>query len=63
MSLNLIGLIGIAFTFGVAIFVHEFGHFLLAKLMKVPVATFSFGFGEKIFKYKWGETVYAIGII
>lgn len=63
MSLNLIGLIGIAFTFGVAIFVHEFGHFLLAKLMKVPVATFSFGFGKKILKYKWGETVYAIGII
>ncbi len=63
MSLNLIGLIGVAFTFGVAIFVHEFGHFIFAKIMKVPVATFSFGFGKKIVKYKWGETVYAIGII
>lgn len=63
MPIELIGILGVAFTFGVAIFVHEFGHFIFAKLTGVPVATFSFGFGKKIVKYRWGETVYAIGII
>ncbi len=63
MPFELIGILGVVFTFGVAIFVHEMGHFIFAKLAKVPVATFSFGFGKKIVKYKLGETVYAIGII
>ncbi len=48
---------------GILIFVHELGHFLVAKYNKVRVETFSLGFGPKIFKYKWGETTYALSLI
>ncbi len=45
---------------GVLIFVHEFGHFLFAKLFKVRVLKFSLGFGPKIFGRTVGETEYLI---
>ncbi|MDD2581215.1 MAG: RIP metalloprotease RseP [Desulfuromonadaceae bacterium] len=45
---------------GVLIFVHEFGHFLLAKLMGVRVEKFSLGFGPKLFGKKIGETEYLL---
>ncbi|MCI5195912.1 MAG: RIP metalloprotease RseP [Candidatus Electrothrix sp. AW5] len=45
---------------GVLIFVHELGHFLLAKLFGVRVLKFSLGFGNKLISKKWGETEYLI---
>ena len=45
---------------GILIFVHELGHFLLAKLMGVSVEKFSLGFGPKLFGRKIGETEYLI---
>ncbi len=48
---------------GILIFVHELGHFLLAKLNGVGVLEFSIGFGRKIWRRKIGETTYAIGLI
>ena len=48
---------------GLLIFVHELGHFLVAKYFKVKVETFSLGFGPKLFKFKRGDTVYAISAI
>jgi len=45
---------------GVLIFVHELGHFLLAKLMGVSVEKFSLGFGPKLIGKKVGETEYLI---
>ncbi len=45
------------------ILVHELGHFLAAKCMGVRVNEFSIGFGPKIFKKKWGETTYALGLV
>ena len=48
---------------GLLIFVHELGHFLVAKYFKVRVETFSLGFGPKIFKFKRGDTTYAISAI
>lgn len=45
---------------GILIFVHELGHFLFAKLMKVKVLKFSLGFGPKIMGKKYGETEYLI---
>ncbi|MBV5316918.1 MAG: RIP metalloprotease RseP [Desulfobulbaceae bacterium] len=45
---------------GVLIFVHEFGHFLLAKLFGVKVLKFSLGFGQKVIGRQWGETEYLI---
>jgi len=48
---------------GLLIFVHELGHFLVAKYYKVRVEVFSLGFGPKLFKFKRGDTVYAISAI
>jgi regulator of sigma E protease len=45
---------------GILIFVHEFGHFIVAKLLGVGVVKFSMGFGPKIIGKKWGETEYLI---
>jgi len=45
---------------GILIFVHELGHFLLAKLMGVSVEKFSLGFGPKLIGTKIGETEYLL---
>lgn len=47
---------------GFLILVHEFGHFLMAKLANVKVITFSLGFGKKLWKRTWGETEYALSV-
>ncbi len=49
--------------FIVLIVIHEFGHFIAAKLMGVRVNEFAVGFGPKLFKRKWGETTYAVNLI
>lgn len=48
---------------GVLIFIHEWGHFIVARLCGVRVETFSIGFGPKIFSKKWGETLYCLSVI
>lgn len=48
---------------GVIIFVHELGHFTLAKLMNVKVEKFSLGFGRKLAGWKRGETEYVISAL
>ncbi len=48
---------------GVLVFVHELGHFLVARLCGVGVETFSLGFGPKIFKRRHGRTQYCISAI
>ncbi len=48
---------------GVLVFVHEFGHFIVAKFFKVYVEKFSIGFGPVLFKKKYGETEYAISAL
>lgn len=48
---------------GVLVFFHELGHFLFARLFGVRVETFSIGFGPKLLKYKYKDTVYAISAI
>jgi regulator of sigma E protease len=48
---------------GILIFIHEFGHFLVAKLVGVKVLTFSLGFGPKLLGTKIGETEYQISAL
>jgi regulator of sigma E protease len=48
---------------GILVFVHEFGHFLAAKLTGIRVETFSLGFPPKIVCKKWGETEYCLSWI
>ena len=51
------------FVLGIVVFVHEFGHFIVAKLNRIYVMTFSFGFGPKLLRRKVGETEYAISAL
>jgi regulator of sigma E protease len=51
------------FVLGVLIFVHELGHFVMARRLGVRVLTFSLGFGPKILKFKRGDTEYCISAI
>ncbi len=46
--------------FGLIIFFHELGHFLFAKLFGVQVNEFAMGMGPTLFKFKKGETKYAL---
>jgi len=51
---------------GFVIFVHELGHFLVAKACGVKCEKFYLGFdvgGLKLCSFKWGETEYGIGIL
>ncbi len=48
---------------GVLITFHEFGHLVVAKLSRIPVESFSIGFGPVILKKKIGETEYRISLI
>ncbi|MGA2518240.1 MAG: RIP metalloprotease RseP [Thermodesulfobacteriota bacterium] len=45
---------------GILVFVHELGHFLLAKKLGVGVITFSLGFGPRLIGRKIGETQYQV---
>jgi len=48
---------------GVMVIVHEFGHFAVAKLCRVRVEAFSFGFGPRLFGFKYGETDYKVCLL
>jgi len=52
-----------AFVLGVVVIVHEFGHFIVAKLAGVYVKVFSVGFGKKLWRWRHGETVYALSVL
>jgi regulator of sigma E protease len=56
----MITIVSFIIVLGLLIFVHEFGHFMFAKLFGVGVEKFSLGFGPKIIGKKIGETEYLI---
>ncbi|GAB4538083.1 MAG: RIP metalloprotease RseP [Thermodesulfovibrionia bacterium] len=49
--------------FGILIFFHEFGHFIVSKLVGVKVLKFSLGFGPKVISKRIGETEYIISAL
>ena len=59
----IINAIKIIFLLGFLIFIHEGGHFLVAKLCKVKVNEFAIGFGKTIWQKQGKETKYAIRMI
>ena len=59
----LINAIKIIFLLGFLIFIHEGGHFIVAKLCKVKVNEFAIGFGKTIWQKQGKETKYAIRMI
>ena len=56
-------LLAFGFVLGVLVFVHEFGHFIMARWNGVRVLTFSLGFGPKLLKVQRGDTEYCLSII
>src|SRR5512138_660898 len=53
----------IVLLLGGLIFVHELGHFLVAKALRVKVVRFSIGFGPRLFGVRRGETEYRISLL
>jgi regulator of sigma E protease len=59
----MLNLLYFVIVLSILIFVHELGHFLVARLTNVKVLTFSLGFGKKLITFKRGETEYAVSAI
>lgn len=55
-------IIGLAIL-SLLVFVHEFGHFIVAKKVGIRVITFSIGFGRKILRWRRGETEYRLSAL
>jgi regulator of sigma E protease len=54
---------GFILVLGVLILVHEWGHFIVARLFDVRVDVFSIGFGPRLFGFKWGATDWRISAV
>ena len=59
----LLTIIVFLFVLGFLVFVHEFGHFILAKKLGVKVEEFGIGYPPALWKIKKGETVYSVNAI
>ena len=60
----LIAILAVIFVLGVAINIHEFGHFIVAKWLGMRVDAYSFfGLGPRVAGFKWGNTDYRISAI
>jgi len=62
-KITLLTILAFLFVLGVLIFVHELGHFLMARRIGVRVITFSLGFGPKLLNVKRGDTEYCISAV
>ena len=56
-------LLGVALVLGLMIMIHEWGHFIVARLFKVRVDVFSIGFGPRLFGWKSGATDWRISAL
>lgn len=59
----MLSVISALLVLGALILVHEFGHFIVARLFNVKVMKFSIGFGPKLFGFKGKETEYLISAV
>lgn len=59
----IITIIKLLFILTVVATIHEFGHFIVSKLLKIGVDEFSIGFGPKLFQKKYKGTMYSIRCI
>jgi regulator of sigma E protease len=59
----MITLVSFIIVIGILIFVHEFGHFIVAKKTGVTVEKFSLGFGPKLIGFERGGTQYMLSAV
>jgi regulator of sigma E protease len=55
--------VGVGLVLGVMILIHEWGHFVVARIFKVRVDVFSIGFGPRLFGWKRGDTDYRLSAL
>ncbi len=60
---SLVYVAAVIFVLGVLVFVHEFGHYAMAKLFGVRVEVFSLGFGKRLWGFRRGDTDYRISVL
>jgi regulator of sigma E protease len=58
-----LNIVAFIFVLGVLVFVHEFGHYAVAKFFKVRVEVFSLGFGKRLVGFRRGDTDYRISLL
>src|SRR5947209_1193171 len=63
MQLLSLSVVAFIFVLGILVFVHEFGHYAVAKLFKVRVEVFSLGFGKRLIGFRRGDTDYRISLL
>jgi len=56
-------LVGISLVLGVMVLIHEWGHFIVARMCGVRVDVFSIGFGPRLFGWKKGPTDYRVSAL
>src|SRR5215204_785886 len=59
----MLGFLAFIFILGSAVILHEFGHFIVAKMLGIRVETFSVGFGKLLWGRRWGTTDYRLSLI
>jgi regulator of sigma E protease len=59
----LVDTLSLIVVLGILVFIHEGGHFLLARALQAPVSVFSFGFGKRLFGVKRGGVDYRVSLI
>ena len=57
------GLVAFIIVLRLMVVIHEFGHFIVAKMLGIGVEVFSVGFGPRLFGFKYGETDYRFSAI
>jgi regulator of sigma E protease len=62
--LNILGnALAFVFVLSILVYIHEFGHFAVAKAFRFPVEVFSFGFGKRLFGFRRNGTDYRVSAI
>ena len=56
-------IVAAVFVFGLLVLVHEFGHFITAKMTGMRVDEFAIGFGPNLISRRHGETVYSLRVV
>ncbi len=59
----MLSIIGFLLTIGILVVVHEFGHYVVARIFKVKIICFSIGFGPKLLKWKSKHNEWCISAI
>ncbi|HEX3437887.1 MAG TPA: RIP metalloprotease RseP [Pseudacidobacterium sp.] len=63
MPFAITALLSMLVVLGIMVLVHEFGHFIVAKLFGVRVEVFSIGFGTRLFGFRRGDTDYRLSLL